>query len=708
MGRASARVSPLHENRVAAPSAVTLGDVAEYGGAKDLKARPSSAEPQRRWNVIRSVVLPGADPVTGTAGFPPGFTQPGAGDVTTMDPSSFPGGDAGDPGSGTPLRALLLNWRSAQRAYIRKRLRGEWFRYDVERKQARYVVDPRGRGHRWWDMFIILCVLWNAILVPYDAAFSPPVPTSRSVIDTVVDCLFGCDLCLSLITGRVDKHGRLQTDARANITHYARTWLSLDLLGTLPLEIIVRAARAQSGAADSHKKLQLLSLLKTMRLLRLSKLLRAFDNMRGAGLLRLVRLVLLWALVAHWVACAYYLLGISQNGGMGATSPNANWLVASLQAIGANVTAGSQPRVTLMDAYSLALSASVVCLVGNGLPNVTTTPERLFNAVVTMMGALLQAIVIGNCAQVVAAMGAASVRHQSRADAALDTARYLNLPRPLVQRVADYFNFVGSSAHPGPEGFAQMEALSPPLHRDVVVHLYGDALRAVPLLRGLPPSFIAAVAARVQSRIYMRDEVVFRAGELSREMFFIVHGTVEVLDGVKNTRMSLLEDGAYFGELALIANVLRSSTVQTLTPAEICSLSGAALAAVLDDFPDVEPLLRDRAAKRITTMTAHRAAPGGGGVQSVFSPTDQHSTLRGLAPLLADLAATSAETCASPKDAPATAVDAGSQGSTPRPTTDSGRPTVQLASSLFKGARRRSLVSVALSSDCNVQSGISK
>jgi hypothetical protein len=154
--------------------------------------------------------------------------------------------------------------------------------------------------------------------------------------------------------------------------------------------------------------------------------------------------------------------------------------------------------------------------------------------------------------------------------------------------------------------------------------------------------------------------------------------------------------------------VLRSSTVQTLTPAEICSLSGAALAAVLDDFPDVEPLLRDRAAKRITTMTAHRAAPGGGGVQSVFSPTDQHSTLRGLAPLLADLAATSAETCASPKDAPATAVDAGSQGSTPRPTTDSGRPTVQLASNLFKGARRRSLVSVALSSDCNVQSGISK
>ena len=135
----------------------------------------------------------------------------------------------------------------------------------------------------------------------------------------------------------------------------------------------------------------------------------------------------------------------------------------------------------------------------------------------------------------------------------------------------------------------------------------------------------------------------------------------------------------------------------------------AALAAVLDDFPDVEPMLRDKAAKRITTMTAHRAAPGGGGVQSVFSPTDQHSTLRGLAPLLADLAAASADTAhASPKDAPASAVDAGSQGSTPRQTTEVGRPTVQLSSSLFKGARRRSLVSVALSSDYNVQSGISK
>jgi len=118
-------------------------------------------------------------------------------------------------------------------------------------------------------------------------------------------------------------------------------------------------------------------------------------------------------------------------------------------------------------------------------------------------------------------------------------------------------------------------------------------------------------------------------------MYLLIHGTVEVLSGgaVGGGRVCLLEDGAYFGELALIGNVQRSSTVVTLTPAEICSLSSASLAAVLDDFPDVEPLLRERAMKRIAAMGTG-AASHSKSTLGETSEVDKHSLMHSLAPLL--------------------------------------------------------------------------
>jgi len=635
-----------------------------------------SREQARRWGVVRSVVLstPRAESIAAAAAlrasggcdYAPGAAS--AGGPACATPPRGNVSSLVEPGSGNLLRQLLLSWRSANVSYIRKRLQGTWFRYDVERRQRRHVIHPTGAPRRVWDATILCFVLWNAVVVPYDAAFAPAVSPERARSELLIDALFGLDILLNFATGHVDKTGRLQTDWRINAKRYLRKWFPLDLFSTLPFERIVAAASSDQG----NRQLSLLAFLKTPRLLRMSRLLRMFDHTRGAGLVRLMRLVLVWTLVAHWVACGYYLLAIIQGGGA-----HSNWLQASFAA--ANLTPAQVP---LFDRYSMAFSSSVLCLVGNGL-TALNSGERLFNAIVSLLGALLQAVVIGNCAQVVAAMSATAQRHQARADAALETARYLNIPPHLCTRISAYFAFMGGCSHPGAEGLAHLAELSPPLHRDIVVHLYGDILRAVPLFRGLPSGLIAAAAARVVTRIYMPGELVFKNGELSREMYFVIHGTVEVLDP-QGQRVSLLEDGAYFGELALLANVQRSSTVQTLTPCEICSFASAALAAVLDDFPDAEPLLRARAMQRLAALQ-----PGGRGEGEVGGneeaeegaegEVDRRCALRGLAPLLALSASKSARQAVGASEGEACAPRGGS--------------------SVFRGGRRRSLLASAVESE---------
>jgi len=296
-------------------------------------------------------------------------------------------------------------------------------------------------------------------------------------------------------------------------------------------------------------------------------------------------------------------------------------------------------ETSLFDRYTMSFNNAILALVGNGL-QASSSVERVISGLATLFGAFVQAAIFGNAAQVIAAMGATASGHQARADATMETARYLGIPAALQTRMADYFAFMSGCSHPGTEGMARLAELSPPLHRDIMGHLYGEVIRGVPLFRGLPPGLIAACAARVRPRIFMAGEAVFAAGELSREMYFLVHGTVEV-SNASGRRLTLLEDGAYFGELALLANVQRSASVTTLTVCDICVFTSADLAAVLDDFPDAEPRMRARALRRMAQLQRESEAveAGGTGVRrrSVAAATadlDHDSTLMGLAPLL--------------------------------------------------------------------------
>jgi CRP-like cAMP-binding protein len=352
------------------------------------------------------------------------------------------------------------------------------------------------------------------------------------------------------------------------------------------------------------------------------------ENMRGAVYVRILRLLVVLCLLTHWLACGLYLLATLN-------AHEANWLDRALQE--AELLGADAP--TRYDEYLLSFNNAILVLVGNGF-STSSSSERIFCAMATLLGSFVQAAIFGNAAQVIAAMGATAARHQARADATMETARYLGIPEELQTRMADYFSFMSGCSHPGEEGMSRLAELSPPLHRDIMVHLYGEVIRGVPLFRGLPAGLIAACAARVRPRIFMAGEAVFAAGELSREMYFLVHGTVEVCNAA-GRRLTLLEDGAYFGELALLANVQRSASVTTLTVCDICIFTSADLAAVLDDFPDAEPRMRARALRRMAQLQRESEAVEAGGVgarrRSVAAATadlDHDSTLMGLAPLL--------------------------------------------------------------------------
>lgn len=87
-------------------------------------------------------------------------------------------------------------------------------------------------------------------------------------------------------------------------------------------------------------------------------------------------------------------------------------------------------------------------------------------------------------------------------------------------------------------------------------------------------------------------------GYLGERFYIIVHGTVEV-SREGGGRIAVLEDGDYFGELALLRDAPRAATIHTLTPCEMLTLTREQFSHLLMRNPSVRDTLDRVGAERM-------------------------------------------------------------------------------------------------------------
>ena len=92
---------------------------------------------------------------------------------------------------------------------------------------------------RYWDFLIVFFVVYNAIQVPLEAAFTGVHKSNvQRVADIVIDVLFALDVVYTFRTAYVDEQGMLVRDGLRIAKRYFATWFPIDMAASLPLEII--------------------------------------------------------------------------------------------------------------------------------------------------------------------------------------------------------------------------------------------------------------------------------------------------------------------------------------------------------------------------------------------------------------------------------------------------------------------------------------
>ena len=189
---------------------------------------------------------------------------------------------------------------------------------EVKTREARpqgagkYVLRHDSKFKTYWDLFIILLVIYNCLTIPLAVAF-PKMEFLESnmgikVFENAIDVLFFADILINFRTSYVSASSGLEiVDGKRIALNYVKGRLTVDILATIPFEKVIPLFFPNKKI--SKRNLQLLGLLKMVRMLRLGRIVTFMKMQNNAKLaFRIGSLLGMLLLIIHWLGCVWFLV----------------------------------------------------------------------------------------------------------------------------------------------------------------------------------------------------------------------------------------------------------------------------------------------------------------------------------------------------------------------------------------------------------------
>ena len=133
-----------------------------------------------------------------------------------------------------------------------------------------------------------------------------------------------------------------------------------------------------------------------------------------------------------------------------------------------------------------------------------------------------------------------------------------------------------------------------------------ERLSAVDIFAPLSMEQMAQLAASSASHVFAPGEIVIRAGDEGSSMFVVHNGrvSVQISDNGKPRTVAVLNEGDFFGEMALFTGEPRTANVLSLEETEVLEIGYQAMKHLFDTNPDLVDSLSHIIAERRVGLTA--------------------------------------------------------------------------------------------------------
>lgn len=394
---------------------------------------------------------------------------------------------------------------------------------------ARGIILPHHPWKLTWDIIIYITIAYSAITVPYSIAFSGG-GDDWGTMAKVVDSLFGIDIILTLRTAYKTVDGVFVTEPGMIARRYARTWLLLDVISTIPLSLIVHTAI--DGTLGALRSVKLVKMVRIVNVLRMLRLFRVAKKGRGdqqashrfVGNVVLVRglsLTLIITYLAHLLGCCWGFLGnLSSQGG-------ADTWFSSVE-----FSPDDHAKRYIASVY---WAFTTMTTVGYGDIVPTRDRERIFVTIAMLVGGTVFGYVVGSVGALISDPNSSMARVKDRM---LALTHYLDERRvspSLALAVKLHFEY-SIPRDISPEQ-RQLLRLMPPLLRcSVVLFTRRHVIGKQAILRSNDRLYVAYLVRQLVPCFFVQGTLIVSADEKSPGLCLLIHGVAYAVGGGANAK----------------------------------------------------------------------------------------------------------------------------------------------------------------------------
>eukprot|EP00931_Biecheleriopsis_adriatica_P107500 TRINITY_DN8183_c0_g1_i7.p1 TRINITY_DN8183_c0_g1~~TRINITY_DN8183_c0_g1_i7.p1 ORF type:complete len:933 (+),score=147.16 TRINITY_DN8183_c0_g1_i7:57-2855(+) len=492
-------------------------------------------------------------------------------------------------------------------------------------KARLYVIDPQSNYMKMWDVIVVLCLVFTALVTPYEIAFLKPGHSiAVSVLNRLVDVTFIKDMIMQFFM-KVEKNtrqGKVWVRERKQVAKvYAQTWLFIDIIAIIPYDDIMN-----NVAEDGMSKLRILRtirvfrLFKLLRILKASRVVKRWENRISLKSMHvyLIRFTLLIVLCCHWMACVWGFVGLldgtslqcrndlepsdprlqeepdqqyffSEDTGMNPYDPSAwegeSWVVKFAAGRAANTpTNPCGPGTVYLAAIYWAVMTMTSIGYGDILPHTAT--EYIICTTSMMASSIVWAYIIGAACAVMSNMDPEQNEFERRLDDFNSMAKDQDLPIHIRYRGREYIREHRFHMHILRNQHA-WEALGCDLRGTVARQIASHYINNIWFFKGTSPQFREDVAKLFVANFYEKREMI----ECPSRLCIVERGAVGRMGRI------MVPWGCWGEDILIRMEILRQDhAAMTLTYSEIMTLHRDDLSHALSIHVGEAPRFRRSAA----------------------------------------------------------------------------------------------------------------
>ncbi|KAK9861698.1 hypothetical protein WJX84_004552 [Apatococcus fuscideae] len=482
------------------------------------------------------------------------------------------------------------------------------------------VILPNNTLIHWWDTLMQWLAVFFFVTVPVDIAFRCLERWNNGyyIATTTLDSLLIADCLLYFVRAFVNTKSVLVTDLVKIRKNYLGHHFLIDVVAACPFDLLIRGAGASLEFQAWIRGFKLLRMIRLYQWYKRKQMEKDADSLWA----RVKSLTIILMAVMHIFACAWWYIGtynqqnfwntdkfeITLTPGMNdtvtaiagqdfnMTDYNAqlpNYWVGRYQGFGLNdmYLSGSIWQQYLLCFYWVLATISTNGQVQNMVPK--NLAEILFGYLVLIASVTLVAYVLGAVSNVIMDQDAALVRMRTQVLAIQKFVTNRNLPERLKEDITRYVesSAVIRSEHGHQEDVFSL--LSHTLQVEVAKHMSRELIGLVEIFDGCNSNFLDSISVLLHEVNIAPDNVLFRANEVSRELYIIASGMMQLLvesddagvvvENVRSAGQVVGEMGFFFG-----MRYITHAKAAPSGPATLFALPKADFSQLIKLYPDQE------------------------------------------------------------------------------------------------------------------------